>query len=136
MKACQIFKIKQKIKIVTMYNTDTGSYKLDKPIFTLSIDEDREVLKNAITQSLAASKQIKFVPSDNSALLKDLKEKSFLSFYKTSTSCMVFVNDTQVTIEPQFFSKEIRALETNEEQIVRLFNFTEEELLNHVLKVL
>jgi hypothetical protein len=136
MKACQIFKIKQKIKIVTMYNTDTGSYKLDKPIFTLSIDEDREVLKNAITQSLAASKQIKFVPSDNSALLKDLKEKSFLSFYKTSTSCMVFVNDTQVTIEPQVFSKEIRALETNEEQIVRLFNFTEEELLNHVLKVL
>ena len=136
MKACQIFKIKQKIKIVTMYNTDTGSYKLDKPIFTLSIDEDREVLKNAITQSLAASKQIKFVPSDNSALLKDLKEKSFLSFYKTSTSCMVFVNDTQVTIEPQVFSKEIRALETNEEQIVRLFTFTEEELLNHVLKVL
>ncbi|WP_025798913.1 hypothetical protein [Hoylesella saccharolytica] len=136
MKACQIFKMKQKIKIVTMYNTDTGSYKLDKPIFTLSIDEDREVLKNAITQSLAASKQIKFVPSDNSALLKDLKEKSFLSFYKTSTSCMVFVNDTQVTIEPQVFSKEIRALETNEEQIVRLFNFTEEELLNHVLKVL
>ena len=136
MKACQIFKIKQKIKIVTMYNTDTGSYKLDKPIFTLSIDEDREVLKNAITQSLAASKQIKFVPSDNSALLKDLKEKSFLSFYKTSTSCMVFVNNTQVTIEPQVFSKEIRALETNEEQIVRLFNFTEEELLNHVLKVL
>ncbi|RKW58963.1 MAG: hypothetical protein D8B52_07340 [Prevotella sp.] len=136
MKACQIFKIKQKIKIVTMYNTDTGSYKLDKPIFTLSIDEDREVLKNAITQSLAASKQIKFVPSDNSALLKDLKEKSFLSFYKTSTSCMVFVNDTQVTIEPQVFSKEIRALETNEEQMVRLFNFTEEELLNHVLKVL
>ena len=135
MKACQIFKIKQKIKIVTMYNTDTGSYKLDKPIFTLSIDEDREVLKNAITQSLAASKQIKFVPSDNSALLKDLKEKSFLSFYKTSTSCMVFVNDTQVTIEPQVFSKEIRALETNEEQMVRLFNFTEEELLNHVLKV-
>lgn len=49
---------------------------------------------------------------------------------------MVFVNDTQVTIEPQVFSKEIRALETNEEQIVRLFNFTEEELLNHVLKVL
>ena len=136
MKACQIFKIKQKIKIVTMYNTDTGSYKLDKPIFTLSIDEDREVLKNAITQSLAASKQIKFVPSDNSALLKDLKEKSFLSFYKTSTSCMVFINDTQVTIEPQVFSKEIRTLETNEEQIVRLFNFTEEELLNHVLKVL
>ena len=136
MNACQIFKIKQKIKIVTMYNTDTGSYKLDKPIFTLSIDEDREVLKNAITQSLAASKQIKFVPSDNSALLKDLKEKSFLSFYKTSTSCMVFVNDTQVTIEPQVFSKEIRALETNEEQMVRLFNFTEEELLNHVLKVL
>ena len=136
MKACQIFKIKQKIKIVTMYNTDTGSYKLDKPIFTLSIDEDREVLKNAITQSLAASKQIKFVPSDNSALLKDLKEKSFRSFYKTSTSCMVFVNDTQVTIEPQVFSKEIRALETNEEQMVRLFNFTEEELLNHVLKVL
>jgi hypothetical protein len=136
MKACQIFKMKQKIKIVTMYNTDTGSYKLDKPIFTLSIDEDREVLKNAITQSLAASKQIKFVPSDNSALLKDLKEKSFLSFYKTSTSCMVFVNDTQVTIEPQVFSKEIRALETNEEQIVRLFTFTEEELLNHVLKVL
>ena len=136
MKACQIFKMKQKIKIVTMYNTDTGSYKLDKPIFTLSIDEDREVLKNAITQSLAASKQIKFVPSDNSALLKDLKEKSFLSFYKTSTSCMVFVNDTQVTIEPQVFSKEIRALETNEEQMVRLFNFTEEELLNHVLKVL
>jgi len=136
MKACQIFKMKQKIKIVTMYNTDTGSYKLDKPIFTLSIDEDREVLKNAITQSLAASKQIKFVPSDNSALLKDLKEKSFLSFYKTSTSCMVFVNNTQVTIEPQVFSKEIRALETNEEQIVRLFNFTEEELLNHVLKVL
>lgn len=136
MKACQIFKIKQKIKIVTMYNTDTGSYKLGKPTFTLSIDEEREVLKNAITQSLAASKQIKFVPSDNSALLKDLKEKSFLSFYKTSTSCMVFINDTQVTIEPQVFSKEIRALETNEEQIVRLFNFTEEELLNHVLKVL
>ena len=136
MKACQIFKIKQKIKIVTMYNTDTGSYKLGKPTFSLSIDEDREVLKNAIIQSLAASKQIKFVPSDNSALLKDLKEKSFLSFYKTSTSCMVFVNDTQVTIEPQVFSKEIRALETNEEQIVRLFNFTEEELLNHVLKVL
>ncbi len=136
MKACQIFKIKQKIKIVTMYNTDTGTYKLDKPIFILSIDEDREVLKNVITQSLAVSKQIEFIPSDNSALLKDLKEKSFLSFYKTSTSCMVFVNDTQVTIEPQVFSKEIRALETNEEQIVRLFNFTEEELLNHVLKVL
>ena len=108
MKACQIFKIKQKIKIVTMYNTDTGSYKLGKPTFTLSIDEEREVLKNAITQSLAASKQIKLVPSDNSALLKDLKEKSFLSFYKTSTSCMVFINDTQVTIEPQVFSKEIR----------------------------
>ena len=60
-----------------MYNTDTGSYKLDKPIFILSIDENREVLKNAITQSLAASKQIKFVTSDNSALLKDLREKSF-----------------------------------------------------------
>lgn len=82
MKACQIFKIKQKIKIVTIYNTGIGTYKLDKPIFILSIDEDREVLKNVITQSLAASKQIEFIPSDNSALLKDLKEKSFLSFFK------------------------------------------------------
>ncbi len=45
MKACQIFKTKNNIKIVTLYSTDTGIYKLNKLVFFLSVDEDREMIK-------------------------------------------------------------------------------------------
>jgi len=103
MKACQIFKTKHSIKIVTLYSTDTGAYKLNKPVFVLSVNENRDMIKKAIFQAIETSGRVVFKPSDNSILLKYLGEKSFISFYKSSTSCMVFVDGANVTIEPQFF---------------------------------
>ena len=136
MKACQIFKTKHSIKVVTLYSTETGVYKLNKPVFVLPINESREMIKKAIFQSIETSRQVDFKPSDNSILLKYLGEKSFISFYKSSTSCMVFVDGANVTIEPQSFSADIKALETIHEQIIQIVNFTEEQLLDEIMKVL
>jgi len=91
-------------------------------------------MAKAIFQAIGTSRQVDFKPSDNSILLKYLGEKSFISFYKSSTSCMVFVDGANVTIEPQSFSAEIKALETIHEQIIQIFNFTEEQLLDEIMK--
>lgn len=136
MKACQIFKTKHSIKIVTLYSTDTGTYKLNRPVFILSVNENRDMIKKTIFQAIETSRQVDFKPSDHSILLKYLGEKSFISFYKSSTSCMVFVDGANVTIEPQFFSPDIRALETIHERVIQISNFTEEQLLDEIMKVL
>ena len=136
MKACQIFKTKHSIKIVTLYSTDTGAYRLNKPVFILSVNENRDMIKKTIFQAIETSRQVDFKPSDNSILLKYLGEKSFISFYRSSTSCMVFVDGANVTIEPQFFSADIRALETIHEQVIQISNFSEEQLIDEIMKVL
>ena len=136
MKACQIFKTKHSIKIVTLYSTDTGAYKLNKPVFILSVNENRDMIKKTIFQAIETSRQVDFKPSDNSILLKYLGEKSFISFYRSSTSCMVFVDGANVTIEPQFFSADIRVLETIHEQVIQISNFSEEQLIDEIMKVL
>lgn len=136
MKACQIFKTKHSIKIVTLYSTDTGTYKLNRPVFILSVNENRDMIKKTIFQAIETSRQVDFKPSDHSILLKYLGEKSFISFYRSSTSCMVFVDGANVTIEPQFFSADIRALETIHERVIQISNFTEEQLLDEIMKVL
>ena len=81
MKACQIFKTKHSIKIITLYSTDTGAYKLNEPVFILSVNENRDMIKKAIFQAIGTSGRVVFKPSDNSVLLKYLGEKSFISFY-------------------------------------------------------
>lgn len=105
-------------------------------MFILSVNENRDMIKKTIFQAIETSRQVDFKPSDHSILLKYLGEKSFISFYKSSTSCMVFVDGANVTIEPQFFSPDIRALETIHERVIQISNFTEEQLLDEIMKVL
>ena len=105
-------------------------------MYILSVNENRDIIKKTIFQAIETSRQVDFKPSDNSILLKYLGEKSFISFYRSSTSCMVFVDGANVTIEPQFFSADIRALETIHEQVIQISNFSEEQLIDEIMKVL
>lgn len=122
MKYCKIFKTKTKYKIVTMYKTDTGSYKLLDPIFLLSSEISKEELMNNIFNSLSASKIIVNPNMDTSKeLLKKLKESSYKELYKKSGSCMIGLkSDKTILIEPQLYSPEIRSLIVDESKVVEI----------------
>lgn len=128
MKACQIFKTKSNYKIVTMYHTDTGSYKLADPISILPSDSDVETIAKSLFSSLEASKEI-INPNESRAkeLLQKLGEKSYKSFYSKSKSCMLFLEGGKVVCEPQFYSVRIDALEVDKENI-REFELSKGEL--------
>jgi len=102
-----------------MYKTDTGSYKLFEPVFFLPIATEKEELYNKIFESLSSSKTIKNPGIDTSKeLLKSIKESSFKSLYKNSSSCMIGLKTDEILlIEPQIYSYEIRALIEDENRV-------------------
>ena len=137
MKACQIYKTDNKLKIVTMYKTDAGLYLSDEPIFILPVNSSKEELLNAILQAISASKLIKH-PSDYSSesLLRKLKEKSFKSLYLSSVLCILYIDGNNAEIELWQYSKKLKYLVTDESHKVHIENFTKENLIMEISKIL
>ena len=121
MKACTIYKSKTDYKIATMYLTDTGTYVLSPPIFSISVKKAEEELGASILTSLASSKLIPY-PSDNFSkeLLKEIKVSSYKKLYTTMTSCSLFLDGDILTIEPNKCKDPNQGLEVVTEDIVKL----------------
>lgn len=137
MKACQIFKTQKEYKVITMYKTDSGSYKLMDPIYILPHDIEKEKLTLSILACLNSSKLIENPQINNSKeLLQKLKETSFNKFYQKSKCCMLFVDDNEVVIEPQKYSTKFRGLETARNEVITLKSKSENEIVEQILKVL
>lgn len=137
MKACEIYKTSKELKIATMYKTDAGLYLSDEPIFILPVNSSKEELLNAILQAISASKLIKH-PSDYSSesLLRKLKEKSFKSLYLSSVLCILYIDGNNAEIELWQYSKKLKYLVTDESHKVHIENFTKDELMNEIYKIL
>lgn len=137
MKACQIFKTQKEYKIITMYKTDTGSYKLMEPIFILPNTIEKGKFTISVYDSLNSSKLIKNPESNNSKeLLQKLKETSFNKFYQKSKCCMLFVENDKVVIEPQIYSTKFKGLETIHDKVVILKTNLKSEVIEEVLRFL
>lgn len=137
MKACEIYKTSKELKIATMYKTDAGWYISDEPVFILSIDSSKEELLESISQAISASKLINN-PSNYSSklLLQKLKEKSFKTLYQSSVSCSLYIEDNNAKIEPMIYSEKYKCLEPDENRVIKLQNFTKDELMNEIYKIL
>lgn len=124
MKACQIFKTKRAYKITTMYRLESWSYIESKPINILPIKSSLEMVSKVVFESLESSRVISDTEEEDfwlgNQLLKELKEKSYDSLYKKSTSCMIFVKDNEFIIEPQVYKGRGLGLEVDESRVLKL----------------
>ncbi len=137
MKACEIYKKDKELKIVTMYETDTGLFLSNEPIFILPVNSSKEELLNAILRAISASKLIKYTTDYSSkSLLHKLKEKNFKSLYLSSVSCFLYIDGNNAEIKPQQFSNKLKCLVTNKSREVYIKNFTRENLIMEISKIL
>ncbi|MFK8298992.1 hypothetical protein ACI76O_11765 [Capnocytophaga cynodegmi] len=127
-------------KIITVYNVDIGRFTMDNPVYILPIDIDTPDLKDNIFKSISQSKKISYSDYYNSnltnALLKELQETSFISLYKKSNSCYVYLENDVIEIIPNKFEK--RYLSEVSEDII-ILNYSPEkelELTEKIIEVL
>ena len=136
MKACNIYRTKKECKIVTMYHTDWGWYISDDPIFFLPLNATKEDIVSAISKAIDASSEIE-QPSSNSSkeLLVKMKEKSWSSLYKNSKCCDLYIDEHNATLEPQKYSSEYRALETDKDNVVSMEKYNYDIITDELLRL-
>lgn len=142
-KSIQVYKTDKHYKIITMYRTESWTYLLGEPVFLLPLDIIAEELARVILEGLNHSRSISETEEDiirnnnKQSLLKQIKEKSYDSLYKNSTSCNIYVENQEITIEPNILGSK-RGLVTDTERIVKL-EFSESKYIDIaklVMKVL
>lgn len=104
-KACSIYKTKNKFKVTTMYRLESWAYIESNPIVILPIESNFEQIKNAIFSSIDSSRELSskeedFYRLETKELLKSLQETSYKRFYKNSTSCSIYIKNNIVEIVP------------------------------------
>ena len=101
-----IYKNHQNYKIVTVYQAASGLGIISEPVFFLALDTTAEELSKVIFEGLRQSRSISESEEEeirnngHKKLLKALKEPSFKSLYKNSTSCNIVVENKEVRITP------------------------------------
>lgn len=124
-KSIQVYKTDKYYKIITMYRTESWSYIVGKPIFLLPLDITVQELSKVIIEGLNNSRSISeseeaTIWNSNKQLLKEIKEKSYDDLYKNSTSCNIYVENQEITIEPNIYLGSRKGLTTNTERIIKL----------------
>lgn len=125
-KALQIYKTHKHYTIITMYRTESWTYLLSEPVFLLSLDITTEELSKVILEGLKHSRSISESEEDTirnnnkQSLLKKIKEKSYNDLYKNSTSCTIYVENQEITIEPNIYLGSREGLTTDTEKVLRL----------------
>ena len=125
-KSIQIYKTHKHYKVITMYRTESWTYLLSEPVFLLSLDITAEELSKVILEGLNRSRSISESEEDTirnnnkQSLLKQIKEKSYNDLYKNSTSCTIYVENQEITIEPNIYLGSREGLTTDMERVVKL----------------
>ncbi len=125
-KSIQVYKTDKYYKIITMYRTESWTYLLGEPVFLLPLDITAGELAKVILEGLNHSRSISESEEDiirnnnKQSLLKQIKEKSYDNLYKNSTSCNIYVESQEITIEPNIYLGSREGLTTDMERVVKL----------------
>ena len=125
-KSIQVYKTDKYYKIITMYRTESWMYLLGEPVFLLPLDITAGELAKVILEGLNHSRSISESEEDiirnnnKQSLLKQIKEKSYDNLYKNSTSCNIYVESQEITIEPNIYLGSREGLTTDMERVVKL----------------
>ncbi len=111
MKKCIIYKTQTEYIIVTYSESNIGLYIIDDPIFIIPLNDDLS-LQNAIFASLKSSKKGIPIPTPlrdewtkwQKEQLAKMKQKTFLSLYKKSSSCEVILEENVIKVYPEKYS--------------------------------
>ena len=124
-KGLMIYKTLKNYKIVTLYKRQSGSYIISYPVTILPKDIDIDTLCESITESLRKSRSISEKEEElfDINLLKELKEKSYDNLYKNSKSCIVYITNQEISIEPNIYRVPRNGLITDKEKVVKLSPF-------------
>ena len=125
-KSIQVYKTDKYYKIITMYRTESWTYLLGEPVFLLPLDitagELAKVILEGLNHSCSISESEEDIIRNNNKqlLLKQIKEKSYDNLYKNSTSCNIYVESQEITIEPNIYLGSREGLTTDMERVVKL----------------
>lgn len=139
-KRCAIYKTKKEYKIVTVYQRESWILHDKDPVFIIPITSSNEKLGECIFSSLNSSGTIKDSELISSKeLLKLIKESSFKSLYKNSTSCMISLDKERIELIPYKEAKDRGLDEVKEDK--KTIDYSKEnesfivatiiEMLNH-----
>lgn len=139
-KACSIYKTKNKFKIVTAYRLESWAYIESNPITILPIEASFEQIKNAIFLSINSSKKLSekeedFYRLETKEFLKSLRETSYKKFYNNSTSCSIYIENNIVEIIPNRL-KDYYLVEVKEDIQKIEYNNNKIEITKIVLDIL
>lgn len=142
MKSINIYKLRDELKIETLYLREHSAYMISEPIFILPINSSKEEIANKVFEALEASRVIKEFEEDNfwlgNKLLKLLKEKSFDKLYFSCTSCSIRLKDDSIEIMPYKYAGYKQGMtEVQEDVIVLPYKIEDKNLIiEKVLEVL
>lgn len=125
-KSIQVYKTDKYYKIIAMYRTESWTYLLGEPVFLLPLDITAGELAKVILEGLNHSRSISESEEDiirnnnKQSLLKQIKEKSYDNLYKNSTSCNIYAESQEITIEPNIYLGSREGLTTDMERVVKL----------------
>ncbi len=136
-KACVIYKTKKEFKVNTLNLSDTGVFLASLNCFIIPIGADEEDLSKIIFEALTKSRSVNFEDAPNpKELLVTLREKSFSSLYKNSTSCSIYLQENKVSIVPKNYSNKSNSLVHDNDRKVEIENFSKLDLARQVIKLL
>lgn len=142
MKSINIYKLRDELKIETLYLREHSAYMISEPIFILPINSSNEEIANKVFEALEASRVIKEFEEDDfwlgNKLLKLLKEKSFDKLYFSCTSCSIRLKDDSIEIMPYKYAGYKQGMtEVQEDVIVLPYKIEDKNLIiEKVLEVL
>lgn len=139
-RACSIYKTKNKLKITTMYRLESWAYIESNPIIILPIESSLEQIKNAIFSSICNSRELSqkeefFYKLGTKKLLKSLQEISFKKLYNNSTSCNIFIENNIVEVIPNRLKDYYLVAVIDDTQRIE-YNNNELEITKMILEVL
>ena len=112
MKSINIYKTNSKFKIVTQSRTEDGFFLSVLPAFVLDLSCSLLELEEAVFEALSNSKngirttdRIEY-PRLEKQIMNEIKERSYTSLYKKSSSCNLRFNENILKIYPEdYFTK-------------------------------
>lgn len=126
MKSVQVYKTNKHYLIICAYKTSAWSYIVGKPVFLLPLDISIEDLSKTLLEGLNHSRILSEAEEEiirkysKQPLLKEIKAKSFNDLYKKSSSCNIYVDNHELTIEPNKYLSSNEGLMTVTESVIRL----------------
>ncbi|MBP2833462.1 hypothetical protein J8281_14800 [Aquimarina sp. U1-2] len=143
-KSCIVHKTNKNYKIITQSWTDIGLRLSTEPIFILPLDCKIEDLLESIFKSLAGTKENVIAPLEKEEykkyvkkMISLLKEKSFDSLDKNSSSCNISQENERLVITPYTYTVKGGSTLIEEEKVeFNLVDHIKEEIVLKVIEIL